>query len=250
MPVPSLQTGKLRPGENVLEENALRKSGAGSRTHGLPEGAKTGEGLVLIKSPALPTSARPLLPARTPQAPLRTPGPACLRLPVTRWTTLGTRTCEPVTTCKELEAGKGYSALTTVTMPSTSWGRTAPLIQAQALEMLGVPCWSLSQGWGLRAGSVPKGHPGWWLDPRPPGLTGTGPGSKDLARRTEGSGEEATHFPSLCPSVESAHQGEEQWGSGSFIFLRNFPLGVGDGCGRLLGVTEPIFHTRSKVALI
>lgn len=50
MPVPSLQTGKLRPGENVLEENALRKSGAGSRTHGLPEGAKTGEGLVLIVS--------------------------------------------------------------------------------------------------------------------------------------------------------------------------------------------------------
>lgn len=79
MPVPSLQMGKLRPGENMLEENALRKSGAGSRTHGLPEGAKTGEGLVLIKSPALPTSARPLLPARTPQAPLRTPAlPACV----------------------------------------------------------------------------------------------------------------------------------------------------------------------------
>lgn len=159
-------------------------------------------------------------------------------------------TCEPVTTREELRAGKGCSAIATViTIPNISLGTNGTLIQAEALGMLAVPCWSLSYGWRFGAGSVQKGHPGWWLDPRPPGLMGTGPCSKHLARRTEGSGEEASHSPHLlqrpvCPP------GEELWGSSSFIFLHNFPLGVGDGCGRLSGVTKPIFHMRSKVALI
>lgn len=42
----------------------------------------------------------------------------------------------------------------------------------------------------------------------------------------------------------------EAVGSGSAVFLHNFPLGVGDGCGKLQGVAEPILHRQSKVTLI
>lgn len=41
-----------------------------------------------------------------------------------------------------------------------------------------------------------------------------------------------------------------RWGAALPFFLHNFPLGVGDGCGKLQGVAEPIRHRQSKVTLI
>lgn len=80
-------------------------------------------------------------------------------------------------------------------------------------------------------------------------LTGAGPRSKSppweqklLGRR---------NIPSL--SFHSGHQAcaghLEGWGAPA-VFLHNFSLGEGGECGRLLGVTKPIFHTQNKVTLI
>ena len=92
-------------------------------------------------------------------------------------------------------------------------------------------------------GSVQKGHPGWRLD-----FWALVSAPRTCAEDRSLRGGNIT-FPSLCSGrqVLSLLGG---WGRHPAIFLHNLPLGVGDGCGRLLGVAKPIFHMQSKVILI
>lgn len=166
------------------------------------------------------------------------PSPVSLHVPATSCVTLGTGT--PVRSPGDeiidvKSSGRGRKQHVILSQfPTRLWGQQAPLTQADALETLSMPHGPLPQGQSRKVtqgGGWTSGH--WSL------LQGQEP----LGRK---------HHISLILFWASSPLavGGWGWGRGPAIFLHNLPLGVGDGCGRLLGVAKPIFHMQSKVILI
>lgn len=133
-----------------------------------------------------------------------------------------------------------------------------PLHQADALETLRVLP-RRQPGLVRPTGLCPR--VGGWEQVSPigsPQVTARGKATRDSGARVllllRGSGRnrslwERNPFPSFRPGRQACLL----WGgrgSSSAISLPNFPLGVGDRCGRLSGVAKPIFRMQSKVTLI